>query len=96
MKKCKFFTPQVALLGFVVLAEGIEVKLKAIQTWPRHRAVMEVRCFHTLASFYSGFIRNFGSIMADITKFVKKGTLEWTKALPKRRLNKSNRSNVKH
>ena len=55
LKKCTFYTNQVALLRYVVCAQGINVdqnKVKAIEDWPMPTNVSDVRSFYGLASFY--------------------------------------------
>jgi len=60
----------------VVSAKGIQVdqsKVEEIQTWPELKTFMEMRSCHGMASFTKRFIRNFSSVMAPITKYIKKG-----------------------
>ncbi|XP_044477533.1 uncharacterized mitochondrial protein AtMg00860-like [Mangifera indica] len=74
LKKCNFCTNKLVFLGFVVSAKGIEVdeeKVKAIKQWPTPKNIGDVRSFHSLASFYRRFVKDFSTIVAPLTEVIK-------------------------
>ena len=75
LKKCTFCTDKLVFLGFVVSAQGIQVdeeKVCTIQEWPSPTSVGNVRSFHGLVSFYQRYMKDFSSIVAPLTKVIKK------------------------
>jgi hypothetical protein len=75
LKKCTFCTDKLVFLGFVVSKRGIEVdeeKVKAIQEWPTPTTISQVRSFHSLASFYRRFVRDFSRLAALLLKPLRK------------------------
>ena len=66
---------KVVFLDYVVSAKGIEVdeeKVKAIKEWPTPKLITKVRSFHSLASFYCRFVKDFSTLATPLTEIVKK------------------------
>ena len=81
LKKCSFLTDKL-FLGYVVSMDDIHVvedKVRAIRERPTLKTVSDVRSFHGLATFYQRFVGDFNSIVASITKCLKKGRYSWGK-----------------
>ncbi|XP_039015668.1 uncharacterized mitochondrial protein AtMg00860-like [Hibiscus syriacus] len=82
LSKCEFWLNEVAFLGHVISAEGIQVdpqKIKAIIEWKIPKNVSEVRSFLGLAGYYRRFVNNFSMISFPLTKLMRKDVaFVWT------------------
>ena len=68
--KCKFFTPQIEYLGFIVSHDGISIdpaKVKDIVEWVEPKNVSEVRGFLGITGWYRVFIKDYAVIAAPLT-----------------------------
>ncbi|MCO6516618.1 MAG: hypothetical protein J6586_09040, partial [Snodgrassella sp.] len=79
--KCQFWLDQVAFLGHIISAQGIQVdpqKIAAVENWEQPRTVSEVRSFLGLAGYYRRFVQDFSVIALPLTKLTRKDVrFEW-------------------
>ncbi|KAE8980862.1 hypothetical protein PR002_g23987 [Phytophthora rubi] len=82
LKKCVFATTSMEYLGHELSCDGVrpvERLISAVKDFPRPRDPVEVKRFVHLAGYYRKFIEGFGSIMAPMTRLLRKATdWEWT------------------
>ncbi|XP_073133557.1 uncharacterized protein [Henckelia pumila] len=73
---------QIAFLGHIVSAKGIEVdpaKIEAIKNWVTPKNAREIRSFLGLAGYYSRFIQDFSKIALPLTLLTRKSVkFEWS------------------
>ncbi|KAM2928274.1 hypothetical protein COP2_035535 [Malus domestica] len=79
--KCRFWLNQVAFLGHVVSAQGIQVdpqEIVAVENWQQPRTVTEVWSFLGLAGYYRRFVQDISMIALPLTKLTRKDVkFEW-------------------
>ncbi|KAE9005301.1 hypothetical protein PF011_g12098 [Phytophthora fragariae] len=82
LKKCVFAAASMEYLGHELSSEGVrpvERPVTEVREFPRSRDPTEVKRFVHLAGYYRKFIEAFGSIMAPLTRLLKKSSeWEWT------------------
>jgi hypothetical protein len=81
-EKCEFEVTEVDFLGCRITQEGLKMddhKVKAILDWEPPRAILTLKSFLGLASYYRKFIKNFAKIATPLTNLLKKSsrTYEW-------------------
>ena len=82
MSKCSFAQQEISYLGHVISSKGVATdpsKIVAVQNWPTHVNVKEVRGFLGLSGYYRKFIKHYGLISKPLTELLKKGVpFVWT------------------
>jgi hypothetical protein len=71
----------VAYLGHVILTTDVEMdaqKVQAVRDWPTPRSVRTVRAFLSLAGYYRRIVKDFGTIVAPLTRLLCKDSFKWT------------------
>ncbi|KAE8973500.1 hypothetical protein PR001_g26291, partial [Phytophthora rubi] len=79
LKKCTFAAKSMEYLGHELSCEGVRPLprlITAVQQFPRPTNATEVKRFVHLAGYYRRFVKDFGSIMAPLTKLLRK-SVEW-------------------
>ncbi|POM59836.1 putative Transposase [Phytophthora palmivora] len=75
LKKCTFAAESMEYLGHVLSADGVrpvDRLIMAVAEFPRPRNPVEIKRFVHLAGYYRKFVEAFGSIMAPLTRLLKK------------------------
>ncbi|GMF80467.1 unnamed protein product [Phytophthora fragariaefolia] len=82
LKKCVFVARSMEYLGHELSSEGVrpvERLVTAVSEFPRPSNPVEVKRFVHLADYYRKFIEAFGSMMAQLTRLLKKDSKwQWT------------------
>jgi hypothetical protein len=72
--KCEFWMEEVAFLGHVLSAKGVDVdpsKIEAMSKWQSPKSVTAIRSFLGLAGHYHRFIENFSKIAKPMIELLK-------------------------
>lgn len=73
-KKCKFFTDEVAFLGYTVSTAGVSMdrsRVATVEDWPTPTTFREVQIFLGFANFYRRFIKQYAKIVGPLTALSK-------------------------
>lgn len=79
LKKCTFATNNIEYLGHHLSPEGIRPKKRLVKAIPAFKTLAdaaETKRFVHLAGFYRRFVSQFGTIMAPLTKLLRK-SVQW-------------------
>ena len=83
-EKCSLFLSQIAYLGHVLSAKGVQpdpTKVEKVRHWPVPVNLTEVRAFLGLASYYRRWIKDFATIAAPLHRLQRKDEeWKWTPA----------------
>ncbi|POM62689.1 Gag-pol fusion protein [Phytophthora palmivora] len=75
LKKCKFASKSMEYLGHELGEDGVrplDRLITAVRDFPRPKDAVEAKRFVHLAGYYRKFVEGFGSMMAPITKLLRK------------------------
>ena len=73
--KCEFDVEETLYPGHILSTSGIRPdprKVQALLDWPVPKATKEVHQFHSLGSYYRGYIEGFARIAKPLTELMKK------------------------
>ena len=74
LKKCQFYQDEVRFLGYVVLAQGVQMEdegIEAVKNWPEPKLVRDIQVFLGFANFYWYFIQGFSKIAGPLTLILR-------------------------
>ncbi|KAL0550089.1 hypothetical protein IC582_014587 [Cucumis melo] len=80
LKKCELLCYSIHFLGFIISFNDISVdskKINSISYWTQPKTLKDIQCFLASSSFYSMFIKNFSTIVAPMTNYLKNGSFQW-------------------
>jgi hypothetical protein len=84
LKKCVFATSRMEYLGHELSSAGVrslDRLVNAVEEFPTPKDAVEAKRFVHLAGYYRRFVAGFGSLMAPVTKLLRKNVVwEWAEA----------------
>ena len=75
LEKCLFMQEELTYLGFVISQGSLKMdkdKISSILSWPPPKIVGDVSNFHSLATFYRKFIKNFSHICSPMLETLRR------------------------
>ena len=74
-EKCKFNVEKSTFLGFIILADSIEMdsaKIRAIIDWEAPKSVKDIQYFLGFANFYRRFIHKYSNLCQPLFNLLRK------------------------
>ena len=74
LKKCWFYQNEVCFLGYVVLAQKIQIedkRIDVVKNWLKPKSVRDIPVFPGFANFYRCFIQAFSNLAGPLTSMLK-------------------------
>lgn len=81
--KCQFFQDTIEYLGHIVTGGVVKAdpkKIEAMIQWPTPANIKQLRGFLGITGYYRRFIKDYATIAAPLTDFLKKYSYAWVEA----------------
>ena len=73
LKSCRFYKDKVCFLGYIVLAQEVQMeeeRIEVVKNWPKPKSMRDIQVFLGFANFYQHFIQSFSKIVGPFTSML--------------------------